>query len=230
METFSDIITAVQSDLTTGSESVFYDTDTIKLAINRAYKKSAGLFMWPETEDAKKTSTVIDQEYYDFPETWRTSSIWKLVVDSVDYGDPLQFRDYQYEKANSLPSGRERIWTVYGRQFFFYPLPTTNGNNNICVWGQKVVDSLSSLSEVTIFSYSTPECNDAIALEAVSILKNKAGQEQSGQFRSIESKQILISAWQKIQNQMKKYEKTIPMLEVPDFFGNGRQKTKIGMF
>lgn len=226
MNTFVEMQAALQSDLTVGSESTFFDPTTIKLALNRAYIKIAGLYRWPETEDAKKTSTSNLQEYYDYPDNWRPDSVWKLSVGGIDYGDPLIFRDYLYEKENNLPAGLTKMWSNQWRRYFIYPTPTANGNNDISIWGQKVVTGMTLDADVTIFSYSMPEVNEALVLEAVAILRNKGGEIPAVQRRyitgsqllSIEAKQIVAAAWGKIQEEQKKYESTTPMFEVPDFF------------
>lgn len=230
MDTFIEMQTAVQSDLNIGDETTFITPTRVQSAINRAYRKAGGFFRWPELEDAKKTSTIAGQEYYDYPDNWRPDSIWKLKIDGEDYGDPVVFKDYLYEKENDIPSGNSYIWSSQWRRFFVYPTPTTNGNNNICVWGVKVVSSLSNDSDTTIFSYSMPECNEAIVLEAVAILKAKGENEQASQFRSVESKQILATAWGKIRQEQAKYEKTTPFFEVGDMFGRGNSRNMIGNF
>jgi len=231
MDLFSELQTTVQSDLSVGSESTLFPLATIKLAINRAYRKAGGLFRWPELEDAKKTSSVSSQEYYDYPDTWQPDSVWKLVVDDQDYGDPLVFKDYLYEKENDIPSGADYLWSSQWRRFFIYPTPTSNGNNNICIWGQKVVTALSADADTTIFSYSLPECNEALVLEATAILRYKGQDEQGGQFRSLQAKEILATAFNKIRQNQAHYEKTQPFFSVPDFFsGKNTTATLIGNF
>src|SRR5258706_14289609 len=98
MITFSDIVAAVQDDLNVGDESTLYSPTLIKRAINRAYNKICGLYPWAELQDAKKTSTQNGQEYYDYPQNWRSNSIWKVVIDDVRFGEtpdgsPLSFDD-----------------------------------------------------------------------------------------------------------------------------------------
>ena len=230
MDLFSELQSTVYNDLTSGSESTLFPVDTVKLNINRAYRKAGALFRWAETEDAKKTSTVAGQEYYDYPQTWRPDSVWKLEIDGIDYGDPLLFKDYLLEKENDFPSGLEKAWSNQWRRYFVYPIPTANGSYNISIWGQKTVDKLVNDSDTTIFSYSMPECNDAVVLEAVAICKAKADQKNDGEFLSIEAKQILINAWAKIQQEQKKYEPTQPFFEVQDFFARGGQRTRTGRF
>jgi len=218
---FSELVDDVQSDLTIGDESPLFPLATVKSAVNRAYIKAAALFRWPELEDAKKTSTVASQEYYDYPDSWRPDSIWKLVIDDQDYGNPLAFKDYLYEKEEDIPSGRDYLWSSQWRRYFVYPTPTASGTNNICVWGQRIPDTLAADGDVTIFSYSMPECNEAISLEAGAILKTKGDNEKSSQFKSTEAKQILIVAWGKVKQDQAKYHKTRPFIDVPDFFPSG---------
>lgn len=237
MNTFSELQTAVQSDLNLDSTSPLFSTTTVKLAINRAYVKVGGLYRWKETEDSKKTSTVANQEYYDYPETWRPNSVWKLKVDDIDYGDPLVYKDFLFQNENEWSSGLQYAWTSQWRRLFIYPIPTVSGSNNIEIWGVKIVDSLVNDNDVTIFSYSMPECNEAIILEAEAILKGKAQEENSGQFRSAQALSILTIAWGKVLQDQKKYEKTQPFFSTPDFFPdrkpggyNTRDGSPIGNF
>ena len=222
MNLFSELYAAVLSDLTIGEESSLFPLATVKLAINRAYVKSAGLFRWPETEDAKKTSSQLGIDYYDYPQTWRPDSIWKLEVDDQDYGDPLSFKDYLYEIANvsggELPCGRDYIWSNQWRRYFIYPTPTAAGSNNIVVWGQASVEDMVEDGDVTIWSYAMPDCNEALVLEAVAILKAKGENENSAQFKSAEAKQILVVAWNKIKQEQDKTKSTQPEFDVPDFY------------
>lgn len=234
MDTLANIRVAVQDDLTTGDESTLFSPNLIDRAINRAYRKAGGLFPWPELQDAKKTSTQASQEYYDYPQNWRSNSIWKVVIDDVRYGEdpdgsPLSFDDYLNWKED-YPDYTDKKWANQWRRFFVWPVPTTQGNNNITVWGVKVVSALSADSDTTVFSYSTPEANEAIELEAVAILKSKTDDDKSAQFKSMEAKQILVGAWAKIAKEVSKYEKIQPMFDIPNFFGENKSKDMRGRF
>ena len=234
MTTFVELLQAVQDDLTVGDESTLYSPTLVKRAINRAYRKVGGLFPWPELQDAKKTSTQVSQEYYDYPQNWRSNSVWKLVIDDVRYGEdpdgsPLSFDDYLNWKED-YPDDTEKKWANQWRRFFVWPVPTAQGSNNIVVWGIKVISDLSADADTTIFSYSTPEANEAIVLESVAILKSKIEEDKSAEFRSLEAKQILVVAWDKIKKEQSKYEKNMPFFEVPDFFGGGNSKDMRGRF
>lgn len=236
MDQFLEIIQAIQDDKTIGNESTLFPLPLVKRYINRSYRnKAAALFRWPELEDAKKTSTRENQEYYDYPINWQADSIWKLKVNGIDYGDPLVFKDYLHEVENefpSFPTGERNVWSSQWRRFFIRidgEIPSIDGNNNICVWGQKVPDLLVEDEDVTIFSYSMPEGNEAIVLETIAML-NRKGENQSDQFVSLEAKAILTNAFNKIRQNQNKYEKTQPFFEVPDMFARGQQKTRRGNF
>ena len=222
MDTFLEMIEAVQNDLTVGDESSLFPVDTIKLSINRAYRKAGALFRWPDTEDAKKTSTQADQDYYDYPQTWRPDSVWRVEVSGVRYGEepdgsPMAFPDWLIWKED-YPSSTEKRWTNQWRRYFISPTPTTNGSSDIVIYGQETVEKLVDDSDITIFSYSMSECNDAIVLEAVAILKSKGNARDTGEMISVDAGKILANAWSKIRQEQAKYEKTQPFFEVSDMF------------
>lgn len=234
MDTLLQMRTAVYQDLTANSTSTLFDTTVVDSAINRAYRKAGSLYRWPELEDAKKTSTQANIDYYDYPETWQPDSLWRITIDGVTYGEepdgsPLSFKDYLLFKEN-YPSSTDKKWSSQWRRYFISPTPTVTGSNNIVVWGQKTVETLSNTTDITIFSYAMPECNEAIVLEAGAILRAKGEDENRSQFRSNEAKQILTLAWNKIKQNQAKYKKIQPFLNVPDFYGRGNSKSLIGDF
>ena len=237
MDQLSELRAAVQSDLTLGDESSFIDAPVVDLAINRAYRKIGAMFKWKETRDALKTSSIANHEYYAYPRNWRPDSIWKLTLDGVDFQDPLAFEDYEFEKDNSIPSGLEKMWANNGKQYHIYPTPTADGDKNIKIWGYKFVDKLVLDGDITIFSYSLPEINEAIVLEAGAILKNK-GDIQEGvktglvlgsQLLSQPARGIVLSTWTKISQEQQKLIKTVTQFNTPDFFGGGAGNSKYGI-
>lgn len=228
MDLLSELRAALQSDLTVGDESSLFPATTIDLAINRAYRKIGAMYKWTETKDAKKTNAIADSEYYDYPLTWRPESIWKIEIDGEDQGEPLTFDDYKFEKNNEFPGGFTTMWANYGKQYFLYPTPTVTGNKNIHIYGYKFVDALVNNDDFTIFSYSIPNINEAIVLEAQAILKHKAniGQSQdatsiSSVLLSMEARSIVVAEWTKIVQEKAKFQRTTPQMDVPDFFATG---------
>jgi|TARA_Y100000034_G_scaffold52172_1_gene64094 hypothetical protein len=236
MDTYLQIIQGVQSDLTIGDESPLFPLATVKLAIGRAYRKGAGLFRWPDLEDARVTSTKDGDEYYESPDDFQRDSIWRIEVDSKQYGEdpdgsPMSYPDYLIWRADDdNANSTEKKWAVHKNRFFIFPVPTTDGDKNISVWGQRLADALSNDGDVTIWSYTMPECNEAVVLEAVAILKAKGEAQQSGQILSLEAKQIWVTAWNRIKLNQSKYEKTQPFFNVKDMFGKPKTSDIIGNF
>lgn len=222
-----DIREAVQSDLSVGTESSLFAPATIDLAINRAYTKIGGMFKWEETKDAQKTSAKASHEYYEYPENFRPLSIWKLTVDGQDYGDPLIYKDYLYEKENNWPSGKSKAWSNFGRRYFIYPTPTAEGSFNIAIHGYKFVDKLVENSDITIFSYSNPEINEAIAMEAHEILmhkgepeKDRSGNVIGNDLLSSKAKGIVVTVWTKLSQEQSKLVRTTQQFTHVDMFGS----------
>lgn len=226
METFQDLITGVYDDLTANTDSTLFPEATVKRAINRAYVKCGGLYRWPKLQDAKTTTTQTGIEYYDAPSTWRPDSMWRLEIDGEQYGEtpdgsPLAYEDYLIWRSDSTNDNSEdKKWATQWHRYFIYPVPT-NATSTITVWGMENVENLVNTTDTTIFSYTLPEGNEAIVLEAVAILKAKGEEEQKGQFRSAEAKQLLTVAWGKIRQEKSKHNKNQPFFYVGDMFGRG---------
>ncbi len=237
LNTLGEMDAALLSDLNATTDSTLFPTNTRKMALNRAYRKCAALFRWPALEDSKKTSTGVGQYYYDAPTTWRPDSIWRVEVDGVPYGDapdfrPTEFSDYLNWKSDAgNANSQEKKWATQWRRYFITPTPQTQGNKNICVWGQLNVTPLSSDSDVTIFSTNMPDCNEAIVLEAGAMLKKKGEAVDMGQMLSVEAKSILSIAYNKIKQERSRVEKIEPMFNVPNFFsGKGGRNHPQGGF
>lgn len=235
LNTFQEIYQAVQSDMNVEDETPLYPLATVKSAVNRAYAKASGLFRWAGTEDAKYTSTQANQEYYDYPTDFRDKSVFRVEIDNVQHGEdpdgsPMNFQDYLNWRADTdNANSTDKKWSDQKRRIFVYPVPTT-ASSTITIWGQSVPDELTADSDTTIFSYSMPECNEAIALEAEAILKAQGEEESAGEFRSNQAKQILVVAWGKTRQEQGKYQKVQPFLEVGDLFGKGTTRQKTGNF
>lgn len=234
MDTFAEMIAAVQSDLTIGAETSFMDEDTVKLAVKRAYRKIAALFRWPALEDAKTTTTSASLEYYEYPTNWRDDSIWRLEVDNLQWGElpdgsPLNFPDYlTWRRDVDNATSTEKKWSNQRRRYFIYPVPTTNVAV-ISIWGQKSAPTLSANSDETIFSVSMPDVNEAIVMEAKEILKGKGDVKNSDlTMISPAALQQATIAWTKITQEQAKYEKNLPGWEVPDMFPRNRRSRSRG--
>lgn len=234
METLGDIREAVQSDLNADDASTLYPPTTIDKTINRVYQRVTALFNWPQLHDAKYTTTQSGVDYYDAPESWRPQSIWRLDVGGERYGEepdgsPLAFQDYLIWKDED-PSSDQKRWAMQWLRYFFSPAPT-DSVTTITIWGQKTATALTSSSQETIFSVNMPECNEAIALETLAVLKKKGELLQPGQLASQEALAILTVSFNKFTKTTANQEKNQPFFNVPDFFARGNTRSSnIGEF
>lgn len=218
MDTLLDIRTGVYYDINAGTESTLYPQAVVDDAINQAYRKIGGLHRWNGTNGAKRTTTQLNINYYDYPASWRPNSIWKLMVNAEDYGDPITFKDFLYETENSIPSGKDYFWANQDDRFFIYPTPTSAGLN-IDIWGQGNITALTADANETIFTNPLPEVNDAIRKEAVAILKHPKGQDASSHtLLSAEALVIVESAWATVKQNTSKAEMTRGGWNTPDYF------------
>lgn len=231
MNTLSSMRSALQNDLNVSSNSSLFPTATLTLALNRAYRKAGALVRWPALEDAKKTTTQANQQYYDAPNTWRPESIWRVDVDGDPYGEkpdfsPMDFHDFLDWKDNSdNDNSTAKKWAVQWLRYFLQPTPTV-ADLVICVWGQLNVTAMEDDDAETIFSYSMVECNEALVLEASAILNRKGEAPDKGEFVSLEAKQILLTSYNRIAKDQSKYAKTQPFLSVPDYYASTFKTTR----
>jgi hypothetical protein len=234
MNTLLEMRTALKSDLNVSDNSSLYPQATLDLALNRSYIKVGGLFKWTALEDSLKTSTAVNQQYYEYPDAWKQNSVWRLEIDGELYGDtdgsPMNFNDFLIWKSNN-PNSTDKKWANQWKRYFVTPTPTTAGTNNITIWGYKNVETLTNDIDTTIFSYDMPECNDGIVMEAGAILKKKGEDGQTGRVMSAEAKEIWTNAFNRIKGEQAKYENTKPFFEVPDYFSGRNTKSRnIGNF
>ncbi len=231
MDNLGEIRDGVQYDLNIGDESTLFPPATVDDAINQAYRKIGNLHRWPGTNAAMTTTTQANINYYDYPSTYRPNSIWKLMVGTTDYGDPITFKDFLYETENDMPSGLDEAWANQDDRYFIYPTPTAAGTT-ITIWGQKNTTELTADANETIFTDPLPEVNDAIRKEAVAILKHPKGQDASSHtLLSAEAMVIVESAWATVKQNTAKQESTQGGWEVPDFFARKSGKdNNIGDF
>lgn len=236
VNTLAEIDDALIDDLNVADDnSIFPDTTRLR-AINRAYRKAAAIFNWPQLQDAKKTTTQANQNYYDLPNTWRPFSAWRLEVNYEQWGEdpdgsPIKFSDFLIFKEQ-FPDDSAKRWALQNKRFFMTPTPTAAGIT-ICAWGQKNVTALAVDADTTVFSYNAPGCNEAIILEASAILKKKGEQDDKGQMLSKEAGAMLAVEFGKFGGQKANSEKIQPFLHVQDMFatrGRGSNPNNIGNF
>lgn len=168
MDTRENIEDELIARLQTADNSTLFPASRITQLIQRAYVWATQLFIWQDLVKGKYTTTQANINYYDYPESFRTSTIIRLEVDGESY-DRVNFEDFLAYKENN-PTGEDKIFANYGRQVFISPTPTSAGLN-LSVWGAYNVKAsdLSSSSSQTIFSENKEEGNEAIVKKAYSV-------------------------------------------------------------
>jgi hypothetical protein len=226
MQDFEDMYTWVLSQLSASSSSTFYTLTIVKAEINYAYVWAASLFNWPQLEDAKKTSTVASQDYYDTPSTFKPDSIYRMEIDDEKY-DPKNFEDFLDYRIDNSTETDTLIFANHGMQFFVFPTPTSSGTNNMSAWGYTTVDTLVNTTDKTIFSDYDPAGNQAVCKQALASLQAKGKDKKTGQVEDAEAKSMLSIIYSKIASQQQKYQRLDhPKFEVPDYFsGKGTGTT-----
>ena len=229
MNQFSEMYGWVQSQLSVTSSSTFYTLTLIKSEINNTYLWATSLFNWPQLEDAKKTSTVVNQDYYDYPSVWRPDSCFRLEIDNEKY-DPKSFEDFlDYRLDNANETGT-LIFANHGTQFWVFPTPTANGTNNLSAWGFKNPTALSADADTTIFSSVDPTGNTAVCKQALAVLQAKGKDKKTSQVEDAEAKSILSTIYSKIASQQQKFQRLDhPKFDVPDYF-RGKAVGETGKF
>lgn len=230
MNTFLEMQTELQSRLSITGSSSFYTLARIKSELNDIHIWAGSLFDWPALKDARRTSSIAGNYYYDYPSTFRPESIWTIEIDGKEY-NPKDFDDFMDYKRNNPSDTSKRIFANYGLQYFVFPTPTANGTNNIDVWGFKNAPALSADGDKTIFSDYDPAGNEAIVKQALAVLQAKGKDKKTGQIEDAEAKAILAGIYQKILQNRQRYQKLDhPRFDVPDYFGSSLAKYKIGNF
>lgn len=158
---------------------------------------------WPELVRAKTTTTTTD-EYYDYPDEFRTDSVIRLIINSNKYDKKNyeDFLDYLDEHSDNLDSYTAGLtMDVYGS---IQP---------------------EELTDTSIFSQSDDSGNEAIVKKALSVALKKSSPQVAIQ-EEAEAKIILDNIWKRIALRQQREERLDhPFFNVPDFLGKTNKFT-----
>lgn len=217
MNTRTDLETELKAQLQVGDNSTLFPSSRITTLIKNAYMWATQLYIWVDLVKAKCTSTYAGQEYYDYPEDFRSGTIVLLTVDGEPY-ENKNFKDYQLFKYEN-PSSTEKIFANFGRQFFIHPTPSTTGSNNIIVYGAVQAEELDESTDETIFSGNKESANECVVKKALSVAVKNTDQNLS-----VKEEKDAIAILGKLNADEWKSsamnQKMTPMLNIPDFFSN----------
>lgn len=129
---------AVLDEISLDSTDTFITTAILNRFYARSVQWLANLKNWQQTQIARKITIVAagdeTDEYWDYPENFKTDSVYRIDVDGVRY-KPLTWEEYLNYKEDT-PQGKE-IYTDHRRQLFIYPT-VTNGAV-LSIWGHEII-------------------------------------------------------------------------------------------
>jgi hypothetical protein len=228
MTTRADIETEVIARLQVAANSSMYPSARITTIVQNAYIWATQLVVWHDLVRARTTATVAGQEYYDYPDNFRSESIIRLTIDGEEY-KRKNFEDYLAFKKDN-PNSTKKMVASFGRQFFVNPTPTATGSANMIAWGAIQADPLSSTSTVSMFSYNKEEANEAVIKKSLSValIRSDPNLAKSEETEAISILLKLSSDESKNTQRNKRLDH--PQLNVPNFFAGYSGSTNYGNF
>jgi len=227
MRTRADMETELLARLQVANNSSMFPSTRLTTLIQNAYQWATTTWVWTDLVNGKFTSSVANNEYYDYPADFRSNTIMRLELDGVSY-DRKAFEDYlAYKERN--PSDQYKMFASYGRYYFIHPTPSASGTNNITVWGSLMADTLTLSTSTTIFTDNKVEGNEALVKKALAVAltridKNLAKVEEQEAISLLTKiyvdEKAATQRDQRIQH---------PKFGIPDYYA-GRYKTVYGNF
>lgn len=164
-----DLKTAIRDDLSIATGDSFFSDAYIQRIANRAVKWLAGLHNWQQTQESRKRDSEANQEYYNYPENYKTDSIFKLSFNGDRY-DRKSFEEYEKYKEDFTSGATDKIYTDFKRQMFLNPAPTTVAE--ITIWGHVIPDDMSADADTHPFA-KEGELEELIIQYAEGLAKQK---------------------------------------------------------
>jgi len=168
MTKLSEFLTELSARISAAGVSGFW-TDTQKTSwLNQAGERVCNYHYWKELEDALKTITKANQDYYDMPETLQEGSIYMLTVDGEEHKKKSWAEYQQYKTAEST----DKIFAMHDGYYFVSPTPE-EADLEIDIWGiKKWVKLVDAADESTLSS----KFDEAIIKLALAICLKKEGE------------------------------------------------------
>ena len=228
--TNAELKTAIRDDLSISTGDSFYSDAYIQRVANRAVKWFCALHPWQQTQYAYYRDSVAAQEYYNYPEKFRTDSIWKLRFNGETY-DRTDFSEYLKYQEDQTPS-TDKIWSDHRRQFFINPAPTTVAQ--IEVWGHLIPDDMSADADTHPFA-GEQDPEEAILRYAIGLAlkKGRGTLYDKGVAEINAAKSIADAVWETQKKEQSKYQtKDIQMFEFMETLppNGGERRTQRGNF
>jgi len=128
----SELRTALNNRISSAKVSGFWTSGQKDEWLNFALVRICDWRRWKFLELAKTVDggSVADQEHYDYPDDFKTDSIYYMEVDGDEYLKK-EWMDYQTYKANE---SSDKIFTSHNNYYFIYPVIDEVGLV-IDIWG-----------------------------------------------------------------------------------------------
>lgn len=207
MQTYLEMQTELTSRLGVASSSTKFPSSRIQTLIKDAHMWATALYPFRQLTTVQ-TITSDGGEDFPYPDAIRIGSIWAIYVNDLPFRKK-RWEDY-LEWKRLYPSSTKRIFAELGTNYYIHPTPAAG--LDIDTYGQVRATQLSADGDLTIFSNSNEEGNEAIVLKAMSVAKNDPN-------KAAEAVALLtkIFADQKDSSQ---FEQPLnkQLFDVPDFF------------
>lgn len=230
--TRDDLVNELRARLLSSSNSNLFTNARLVEIVQSAYKRATSLFFWQPLARAKVTSTKaleVDQDicYYDYPDEFRTGSVFRVEIDNKEY-DRKSFESLLDHRLKN-PSSQSRYFSNYQRFIFITP-NTSVGTNNMDIWGFIEAPELSSGSSETIFTGNLEEANYAVIDLGMSIALGRIDSD----FAQKQEGKALVTLTKLNNDEWANYQRDQvldnPMFKSFDMFTNGSSNNLIGKF
>jgi hypothetical protein len=213
------------------NNGLFSETD-LQVLIQLGVVKAWDYRPWDFSEHKVTGTTSGATIAYD--QNLMSGSIFLLRINSKEY-KKLLFQDYlKYLEDN--PSAADRLWSEFNRTIYVNTNAFTNGQGYE-VYGRKMAPILSASGDLLPFSPDADNYehsgNEAIVQLAYAEALDSEKKKESAKAETERKKayQTLEILWKPFAEQRALLQsKGRPMLNVPDFFGNGNSSQLIGNF
>lgn len=233
--TNAELKTAIRDDLSIATGDLFYSDAYIQRIANRAVKWLADLHMWQQTQYASKFTTTSDDvgdEYINYPEDFKTDSIWKLTVGGENY-DRIDFSEYLTYQEEEDGSATDEIYSDHRRQIFINPTLSAAGVE-VAIHGHQIPTTMSADADTHPFA-GEADLEEAILKYAIgtALKKGRGTLYAQGVAEINAARSIADKVWETQKKNQAKYQtKDAEMFEFFDVLppNGGERRTERGNF
>jgi hypothetical protein len=217
------------------NNDLWSDTDLgvlIQLGLTRAWDYKP----WPFTRDPKTATTLVNQDYYDYPTDIMVGSISLCIVGGKEY-KKLLIEDYlRWFQCN--PNDTSRYWSETQTFIFINKNAYSQGVDSFDLYGKKIAPILSNATDLLPFSPQTDtesySGNEAIIQLAYSeaLDSEKKKNPEAAELERKKAYQTLDILWKPFADMKANLQAQRPLFNTPNLFPNypNNRQQPIGNF